>query len=189
MRALPGLVAVPVLLAAAAAAGEAAAPGAGAAVTVVAGTPATMVIGRRAGDSEVVLDLDVTAFRPPRHGGVAAVVTLAEDRDGGRQAEAGSFAVFPATTFKATGPADVRPFRIDAAAALTDLGRDTTSVRVTVRLESLTDTSSAAGARLTLGAVRFVAGDDADHDPANDGDPNDPKAGDKADDHGPDQPR
>ena len=196
-RVLPALVAAAVLVPGAAVAGDTSAALAGAAVTATARAPATMVIGRHPGGAEVVLDLDVTAFRPPRHGGVAAVVTLSQDGDGGRRAEAGSFAIFPARRFKARKPEEVRSFRLDAAPALTGLGLDTTTVRVTVRLDPATEGGSAAGARLTLGAARFVARDDgggtADDrkagDPSAPKDPKDPKADNPPADQRPDQPR
>jgi hypothetical protein len=112
------------------------------------------VIDRQA--SNTYLDLSVRAFRPPRHGAVAAVVTLEENKDGGREVNVGTFAIFPAKKFQARRPADERGFRLDATQALTDLGADLTAVKVKVRLSPLREGQPATGAKLTLGKVQFV---------------------------------
>jgi hypothetical protein len=137
--------------------------------TATAKAPATMVIDRQAGGNDVLLDLNVTAFRPPRHGAVEALVTLQENKPGGREVDVGSFSVFPARKFKASKPDDQRGFRLDAMQALTDLGMDNTAVKVKVRLVPLHDGQSAAGARLTLSKVRFVPRDEAKDDAGGDG--------------------
>jgi len=146
--------------------------------------PATMVIGRQAGDSEVVLDLDVTAFQPPRRGAVEVVVTL-QAEGGGRQLDVGSFAIYPSRKFKARKPGDVRAFRLDAMPALTAIGLQATAVTVRLALAPLRHRGTAAGAKLTLGTARFVqrdaaagdgnsnrtgngSGDDEHHDTGND---------------------
>jgi hypothetical protein len=154
---LPGLAATVVVLAIAA--GAAAAKPA----TATARAPATMVIGRQAGDSEVVLDLDVTAFRPPRHGAVEVVVTLQAD-GGGREVGVGSFAIYPSRKFKARKPGDARAFRLDAMQALTDLGLQATTVRLRLSFAPLHHGATAAGAKLTLGTARFVPRDGAGGD-------------------------
>jgi hypothetical protein len=145
---------------AAAPATEAPAPAPADVTTATATTPAAVVIDRQAGATDVLLDLNVTAFRPPRRGAVEAVVTLQENKAGGREANVGSFSIFPAKKFKASGPADQRGFRLDATQALADLGVDMTPVKVKVRLMPLHDGESAAGAKLTLGKVQFVPQDD-----------------------------
>jgi len=147
-----------------AASGTATAAAAADVTTATATTPATVVINRQAGGTDVLLDLNVTAFRPPRRGAVEAVVTLQENKVGGREIDVGTFSIFPAKKFKARGPADQRGFRLDAMQALADLGLDSTAVRVLVRLMPLNDGQSAAGAKLTLGKVQFVPRDDAKDD-------------------------
>jgi hypothetical protein len=150
----------------------AAAPAPAAVTTATATTPATVVINRQAGGTDVLLDLNVTAFRPPRRGAVEAVVTLQENKAGGREIDVGSFSIFPAKKFKASRPADQRGFRLDAMQALADLGLDSTAVKVLVRLMPLIDGQSAAGAKLTLGKVQFVPRDDAKDDGNDNGNDN-----------------
>jgi hypothetical protein len=147
----------------------AAAPAPADTTTATATTPATVVINRQAGGTDVLLDLNVTAFRPPRRGAVEAVVTLQENKAGGREIDVGSFSIFPAKKFKASGSADQRGFRFDAMQALADLGLATTAVKVLVRLMPLNDGQSAAGAKLTLGKVQFVPRDDGDDNGKDDG--------------------
>lgn len=146
---------------AAADAAAAPSPAPGEVVTATAKAAATMVIDRQAGGNDVLLDLNVTAFRPPRHGAVEAVVTLQENTAGGREVDVGSFSVFPARKFRASKPEDELGFRLDAMQALSELGIGTTAVKVKVRLAPLHDGQSAAGARLTLGKVRFVPREEA----------------------------
>jgi hypothetical protein len=143
-----------------AAAEAAATPAPADVTTATATTPATVVIDRQAGPTDVLLDINVTAFRPPRRGAVEAVVTFQENKAGGREVDVSSFSIFPAKKFKASKPDDERGFRLDATQALADLGVDNTAVKVKVRLVPLHDGQSAAGAKLTLGKVRFVPRDD-----------------------------
>jgi hypothetical protein len=128
-----------------------------AAVTATAKAPAALVIGRQAGGTDTLLDLYVKAFKPPRRGGVEMVVTLEENKDGGRQVNVGTFTMFPSKKFEARKPEDERGFRFNAAKALADLGADgAANVKVKVRLAPLHEGLSAHGARLTLGKVQFV---------------------------------
>jgi hypothetical protein len=135
-----------------------------AAATATAKTPATLVIGRQAGTTDAFLDLNVRAFKPPRLGAVEVVVSLEENKDGGREVNVGSFAVFPSKKFEARKPEDERGFRLNAAKALADLGGDG-AVKVKVRLAPLHEGLSAHGARLTLGKVRFVPREETVDDP------------------------
>jgi hypothetical protein len=122
--------------------------------------PATLLVDRRAAGSGAFLDLNVRAFTPPKHGAVEAVVTLEENKDGGREVELGSFTIFPAKKFEAKKPDDERAFRLDATDALADLGTDNAAVKVKVRLAPLHEGKSAHGAKLTLGKVQFVPRDE-----------------------------
>jgi hypothetical protein len=135
---------------------NAAAPAPAAEATATANGPATLLVDRQAAASGAFLDLNVRAFTPPKRGGVEAVVTLEENRDGGREVELGSFTIFPAKKFEAKKPDDERAFRLDATDALADLGADSTAVKVKVRLAPLHEGHSATGAKLTLGKVQFV---------------------------------
>jgi hypothetical protein len=124
--------------------------------TATAKRPATLVIDRQAATGDVYLDLNVQAFKPPRHGGVEAVVTLEENREGGREVDVGTFTVFPAKKFEAKKPEEERGFRLNATQALAGLGADNAAVKVKVRLAPLHEGRSARGAKLTLGKVEFV---------------------------------
>jgi hypothetical protein len=128
--------------------------------TATAKGPATLLVNRQAGGSGAFLDLNVRAFTPPKHGAVEAVVTLEENKDGGREVELGSFAIFPAKKFEAKKPDDERAFRLDATEALADLGTNNAAVKVKVRLAPLHEGKSAHGAKLTLGKVQFVPRDE-----------------------------
>jgi hypothetical protein len=128
--------------------------------TATAKGPATLLVDRQAGGSGAFLDLNVRAFTPPKHGAVEVVVTLEENKDGGREVELGTFAIFPAKKFEAKKPEDERAFRLDATEALADLGTDNTAVKVKVRLAPLHEGKSAHGAKLTLGKVRLVPRDE-----------------------------
>ncbi len=136
------------------------APAAPAAITATAKAPATVLVDRQAAGNGAFLDLNVRAFKPPRHGAVEAVVTLEENKDGGREVDVGSFAIFPAKKFEAKKPDDERGFRFDATQALADLGGDSTAVKVRVRLAPLREGQSASGAKLTLGRVQLVPRED-----------------------------
>lgn len=140
--------------------GDEAAAAPAAAVTATARVPATLVVERQAGGADVLLDIAIRGFRPPRRGAVEAVVTLSENKAGGREVDVGAFTIFPAKKFRAAKPEDERGFRLDAAQALASLGVDSTAVKVKVRLAPLRDGQSAAGARLTLGKVQFLPRDD-----------------------------
>jgi hypothetical protein len=133
---------------------------ASAAATATAKAPATLLIDRQAAGNDVFLDLNVRAFKPPRRGAVEAVVTLEENKEGGRKVDVGTFAIFPAKKFEAKKPDDERGFRLDATQALTDLGADHTAVKVKVRLAPLHEGQTAHGAKLTLGKVQFVPRDE-----------------------------
>ncbi len=124
--------------------------------TATAKAPATLVVERQADDA--YLDLNVRAFKPPKHGAVEAVVTLEENKEGGREVELGTFTVFPAKKFEAKNPDDERGYRLNATQALADLGadKDNTAVKVKVRLAPLHEGQSATGAKLTLGRVQFA---------------------------------
>ena len=84
------------------------------------------------------------------------MVTLEENKDGGREVELGSFTIFPSKKFEATKQEDERGFRLDATEALTDLGGEGAAVKVKVRLAPLHERQSTKGAKLTLGKVQFV---------------------------------
>jgi hypothetical protein len=152
--------------AAAPAAGDAAAPAdtaapapvapPAAAVTATAKGPATLLLDRQAAKNEAFLDLNVRAFTPPKRGAVEAVVTLEENKDGGREVELGSFTIFPAKKFEAKKADDERGFRLDATQALADLGADAAAVKVKIRLAPLHVGQSTHGAKLTLGKVQLV---------------------------------
>jgi hypothetical protein len=135
-------------------------PPAAAAVTATAKAPATLLIDRQAPGNDAFLDLNVRAFKPPKRGAVEAVVTLEENKEGGREVDVGTFAIFPAKKFEAKKPDDERGFRLDATRALTDLGTDRTAVKVKVRLAPLHEGQTAHGAKLTLGKVQFVPRDE-----------------------------
>jgi hypothetical protein len=122
--------------------------------------PATLLVDSQAAGSGAFLDLNVRAFTPPKRGAVEAVVTLEENKDGGREVELGSFTIFPAKKFAAKKPDDERAFRLDATEALADLGADNAAVKVKVRLAPLHEGKSATGAKLTLGKVQFVPRDE-----------------------------
>ncbi len=122
--------------------------------------PATLLVDWQAAGSGAFLDLNVRAFTPPKRGAVEAVVTLEENKDGGREVELGSFTIFPAKKFAAKKPDDERAFRLDATEALADLGADNATVKVKVRLAPLHEGKSATGAKLTLGKVQFVPRDE-----------------------------
>jgi hypothetical protein len=116
-----------------------------------------LLVDRQAGGGhDAYLDLNVRAFKPPRRGAVEAVVTLVENKAGGREVDVGTFTISPAKKFEAKNPDDERGFRLDATQALAGLGADGTAVTVKVRLAPLLEGQSAAGARLTLGKVQFV---------------------------------
>jgi hypothetical protein len=127
-----------------------------AAATATAKAPATLLIDRQAAGKDVFLDLNVRAFKPPRRGAVEAVVTLEENKDGGRKGDVGAFSIFPAKKFEARKPGDERRFRLDATQALANLGGDNAAVKVKVRLAPLHAGRSARGAKLTLGKVQLV---------------------------------
>jgi hypothetical protein len=129
-------------------------------VTATAKGPAMLLVDRQATGSGAFLDLNVRAFTPPKHGAVEAVVTLEENKDGGREVDLGSFTIFPAKKFEAKKPDDERAFRLDATEALADLGADNATVKVKVRLTPLHVGKSVAGAKLTLGKVQFVPRDE-----------------------------
>jgi hypothetical protein len=133
--------------------------------TATAKGPATLLVDRQAAGSGAFLDLNVRAFTPPKHGAVEAVVTLEENKDGGREVELGSFTIFPAKKFEAKKPDDERAFRLDATDALADLGADNAAVKVRVRLAPLHQGKSASGAKLTLGKVQFVPRDEPKDEP------------------------
>ena len=135
-------------------------PPAAAAATATAKAPATLLIDRQAPGNDAFLDLNVRAFKPPRRGAVEAVVTLEENKEGGREVDVGTFAIFPAKKFEAKKPDDERGFRLDATRALIDLGTDDTAVKVKVRLAPLHEGQTAHGAKLTLGKVQFVPRDE-----------------------------
>jgi hypothetical protein len=121
--------------------------------------PATVFVDRPSAGSDAVLDLSVRAFRPPWRGAVEARVSLKESKEGkegGREVEVGSFTIFPAKAFEARKPDDERGFRLDAKQALAELGSGTDPVAVKVRLASLRQGRSAAGAKLTLGKVQLI---------------------------------
>jgi hypothetical protein len=124
--------------------------------TATAKTPATLVIDRQTAAGNVYLDLNVRAFRPPHHGAVEAVVTLEANKEGGREVDVGTFAIFPAKKFEAKKPEDERGFRLNATQALADLGADSAAVKVKVRLAPVRERQSAAGAKLTIGKAQFV---------------------------------
>jgi hypothetical protein len=124
--------------------------------TATARVPATVFVERPSAGSDAVLDLNVQAFRPPWRGAVEARVSLKESKEGGREVEVGSFTIFPAKAFEAREPDDERGFRLDAKPALTELGSGTDPVAVRVRLASLRQGRSAAGAKLTLGKVQLI---------------------------------
>jgi hypothetical protein len=128
--------------------------------TATAKAPATLVIDRQGTGKDAFLDLNVRAFKPPKHGAVEAVVTLEENKDGGREVDVGRFSIFPSKKFEATKPEDERGFRLNATEALNDLGGDSADVKVKVRLSPLHEGQSAHGAKLTLGKVQFVPRDD-----------------------------
>jgi hypothetical protein len=128
-----------------------------AAATATAKAPATLVISRQAGGKDTILDLYVRAFKPPRRGGVEMVVTLEENKDGGRAVDVGTFTIFPSKKFDARKPEDERGFRFNAAKALADLGANgAANIKVKVRLAPLHEGLSTRGARLTLGKVQFA---------------------------------
>jgi hypothetical protein len=145
-----------------------------AAATATAKAPATLVIDRQAGKTDTFLDLNVRAFKPPRHGGVEAVVTLEANKHGGREVDVGTFTIFPAKKFEARKPEDERGFRLDATQALAGLGADGAAVKIKVRLAPLHEGQSAHGARLTLGKVRFVPREATEDEPKDPSD-KDPK--------------
>src|SRR5262249_32725710 len=118
--------------------------------------PATIFVERPSGGGDVVLDLSVRAFRPPWRGAAEARVSLKESKEGGREAEVGSFTIFPARAFQAGKPEDERGFRLDATQALAELGTGSDPVGVKVRLASLRRGRSVAGAKLTLGKVQLI---------------------------------
>jgi hypothetical protein len=122
--------------------------------------PATLLVDRQTAGSGAFLDLNVRAFTPPKRGAVEAVVTLEENKDGGREVELGSFTIFPAKKFHAKKPDDERAFRLDATEALADLRTDNAAVKVKVRLAPLHEGKPATGAKLTLGKVQFVPRDE-----------------------------
>jgi hypothetical protein len=124
--------------------------------TATAKRPATVFVNRPSAGGDAVLDLSVRAFRPPWRGAVEAVVSLKESKQSGREAEVGSFTIFPTKAFQATKPEDERGFRLDATQALSELGAGTDPLAVKVRLASLREGRSAAGARLTLGKVQLI---------------------------------
>jgi hypothetical protein len=125
--------------------------------TATAKEPATILIDRQTGEGhDTYLDLNVRAFKPARRGAVEAVVTLVENKPGGREIDVGSFTVAPAKKFAARNPGDELSFRLDATQALADLGPAVTAVTVKVRLEPVIEGHSTAGAKLTLGKVQFV---------------------------------
>jgi hypothetical protein len=145
------------------AAAPAVAPPAGEATATARG-PATLLVDRQAAGADAFLDLNVRAFTPPKRGAVEAVVTLEENKDGGREVDVGSFTIFPAKKFEAKKPDDERGFRLDATQALADLGADNAAVKVKVRLAPLHEGQSATGAKLTLGKVQFVPREDTRDD-------------------------
>ena len=145
--------------AAAPAPADAAAPSPAAAATATTEAPATLLIDRQVA-GEVFLDLNVRAFKPPQSGAVEAVVTLAENKDGGREVEVAAFSIFPVKAFEAEKPEDERGFRFDATQALADLGGDDAAVKVKVRLAPLRDGQPALDAKLMLGKVQFVPRDE-----------------------------
>ena len=127
--------------------------------TATARVPATVFVERPSAGSDAVLDVNVQAFRPPWRGAVEARVSLKESKEGkegGREVEVGSFTIFPAKAFEARKPDDERGFRLDAKQALAELGSGTDPVAVKVRLASLRQGRSAAGAKLTLGKVQLI---------------------------------
>ena len=127
--------------------------------TATARMPATVFVERPSAGNDAVLDLSVRAFRPPWRGAVEARVSLKESKEGkegGREVEVGSFTIFPAKAFEARKPDDERGFRLDAKQALAELGSGTDPVAVKVRLASLRQGRSAAGAKLTLGKVQLI---------------------------------
>lgn len=124
--------------------------------TATARGPATLLLDRQAEKNEAFLDLNVRAFTPPKRGAVTAIVTLEENKDGGREVELGSFTIFPARKFEAKKAGDERAFRLDATQALADLGADAAAVKVKIRLAPLHEGQSTQGAKLTLGKVQLV---------------------------------
>jgi hypothetical protein len=129
--------------------------------------PATLLIERQAAGSDAFLDLSVRAFKPPKRGAVAVVVTLEENKDGGREVELGTFSIFPSKKFEAHKPDEERGFRLNATQALTDLGadKDSAAVKVKVRLAPLHEGQPATGAKLTLSKVEFVPREQQKDDP------------------------
>ena len=127
--------------------------------TATARVPATVFVERPSAGTDAVLDLSVRAFRPPWRGAVEARVSLKESKEGketGREIEVGSFTILPTKAFEASKPEDERGFRLDAKQALAELGSGTDPVAVKVRLASLRQGRSAAGAKLTLGKVQLI---------------------------------
>lgn len=118
--------------------------------TATPGRAVTLPLAAPAGAGDTLLELRVSAYTPPRSGGVEAVVTL---RRGGRAVEVGRFAVFPAEPFGGGRAAGSRAWLFDAGAALAALG-GSGPLSVTLRLAPFDARAGAPGAAMTIaGAV------------------------------------
>jgi hypothetical protein len=131
-------------------------------LTATVEAPATMLLDRPTATGDTYLDINVRAFTPPQRGAVAAVVSLEENKEGGREVEVGSFTIFPPTRFAATKPEDERRFRLNATQALAELGTVGEPVKVKVKLTSLRQGEAVEPTELTLGSVRFVSSSEAE---------------------------
>ena len=114
--------------------------------TATPGRAVTLPLAAPAGAGDTLLELRVSAYTPPRSGGVEAVVTL---RRGGRAVEVGRFAVFPAEPFGPAGAARTWVFDIGVARATLGAG----PLGVTVRLVPFDAAVGAPGATLTVAGV------------------------------------
>jgi hypothetical protein len=134
-----------------------AAPAPPAVLTATTEAPGTMLLDRPTATGSTLLDINVRAFTPPPSGAVGAVVSLEENKEGGREVEVGGFTIFPAKRFEATKAEDERGFRLNATQALAELGAGGGPVKIKVKLVSLRQGESVEHAELVLGSAQFVS--------------------------------
>jgi hypothetical protein len=136
---------------------SASAPAPPPALTATTEAPGTMLLDRPTATGSTLLDINVRAFTPPPSGAVGAVVSLEENKEGGREVEVGGFTIFPAKRFEATKPEDERGFRLNATQALAELGAGDGPVKIKVKLVPLRQGESVERAELILGSAQFVS--------------------------------
>jgi hypothetical protein len=112
--------------------------------------PATLPVPASRAPNAVLLDLYVSAYKPPRRGSIEAAVSLGPT---GSEMEIARFAVFPSESFFAASPTEQRAYRFDASAALAAFPRRPLIVQV--RLVPTDEKISPEGASLTLSRVEL----------------------------------